>query len=810
MSSFLLDLRHAGRALRRSPVVVAIAVLSIGLGVGANAAVFSWMDNLVLHPYPAIADPDRLVGLEVAAPDGDGWPLSYPTYREWRDGSRSFAGMAGWTVIRVSAREEHEGGALPLVATSVSGGYFGVLGVRAAIGRTLTPADEGGAAPVAVLSHAYWTRRYAGDRGVLGRTLFLNGQPVSIVGVAGPRFVGTYVGVVPDLFVPIALQPRLTGVAPATALEDRGSRWVQAVARLAPGVPRERAQAELDALARRLSAAAGDRPVLGALVVDARRQFLGGIVFPLLAVMLAVTAFLLLVACANVASLLLVRADGRRHEVAVRVALGASRTRIVRLAAAESLLLAAAGGTLGVLIALLSRSALYALIPVGAFPVTLPIELNARVLLFALGAAVVVAVACTVGPALAVSRTPPSGSLKSASRAVAPAASRVRSTLVAGQLAFSLLCLVTAGLFVRGLRAASAVALGFSDPDRVLLVGTDFAAARVTDSNGVEAVGELLRRLRALPGARAATVATMVPLGFGGRRTADVRVEGYAPQPDENVSAERGIVGSDYARTMGIPLVAGRDIADGDRPASLQVALVNEAFAHRFWPHASALGQRVDVGHGWATVVGVVRDGKYGSLTEAPRPVAYFPVTQWFQPGLTVHVRAAGSPRALIEPVRGELRRVNVDLAALQPRTLAEHIAASTFVQRTGAAVLGALGTAALLLSVFGVYGALAAAVAARRRELGIRLALGASVGSIGRMTVGYAAGVAAWGVGAGGVLAFAAASLLRNQIAFVSPADPVSLGGAAALLAVGVAAAAAIPTWRAVRVHPAVVLRDD
>src|SRR5215208_129860 len=476
MSHLLLDLRHAARALRRSPVVVTIAVLSIGLGVGANAAVFSWMDNLVLRPFPGIPDPDRLVGLEVAAPDGDGWPLSYPTYREWRDGSRAFSGVAAWTVSRVSARDEHEKGSLPLVATSVSEGYFDVLGVKAAIGRTLTPADEREVAPVAVLSHAYWTRRYAGDRGVLGRTLFLNGQPVSIVGVAAPRFVGTYVGVVPDLFVPVTLQPRLTGVAAATAFEDRGSRWVQAVARLAPGVPRERAQAELDALARRLSAAAGDRPVTGALVVDARRQFLGGIVFPLFAAMLAVTALLLLVACANVVSLLLVRADGRRHEVAVRVALGASRTDIVRLAAAESVLLAAAGSALGVLIALLSRSVLYALIPVGTFPITLPIELNARALLFALLVAVVVAAACTVGPALAGSRTPPAGSLKGASRAVAPAASRVRSTLVAGQLAFSLLCLVTAGLFMRGLRAASAVELGFSDPDRVLLVGTDLSA----------------------------------------------------------------------------------------------------------------------------------------------------------------------------------------------------------------------------------------------------------------------------------------------------------------------------------------------
>ncbi|HKG92893.1 MAG TPA: ADOP family duplicated permease [Gemmatimonadaceae bacterium] len=804
-----MDLVRALRALRRSPLFAAVAVLSIGLGVGGSTAVFSWMDSLVLHPFPAVSEPGRLAGLEMTRNDGgDGGPLSFPAYRDWRAASRSFSGVAGWSLARVSAREGRADGSLPRLAMTVSGNYFDVTGVRPAIGRLLTRADEHEVAPVAVITYPYWQRVFAGDPAVVGRPLVLNGEPVTIVGVAPERFAGTYVGVVPDMFVPITLAPRFGGAA---SLEDRGARWVQSFARLAPGVTVARAGRELDALARRVSAEHGERPVTGALVKEARMQYLGGIVFPLFSALLAITALLLLLACANLASMLLVRADARRGEIALRLALGATRSRVAGSAIAETAVLATAGGTLGVLVAQLGRGVLARLIPSGPYPVTLPIAFNARVLLVALAASCLVALLCGLGPVLHLSRVAPAASLELASRTATRSGSRLRLALVAGQVALSLLCLATAALFVRGLRAASRVDLGFTDPGTVLLVNTDLTPARLRDSAGATAVRRLLAEVRALPGVRAATVSTMVPLGFGARRTAELRVEGYVPAPDESMTAERASVGPDYARTMGIAVVEGRDVADGDRAGTLPVALVNETLARRYWgAAAAAIGRRLDAGHGWATVVGVVRDGKYGTLTESPRAVAYFAIAQWTQSAMTVHVRMAGDPLALAEPVRAALRRVHGDLPALQPRSLAEHIAAATFVQRVGASVLGAFGLAALALAALGVYGALAFAVAAGRRELAIRLALGATAGTIAWRVLRLAAVVAASGLAAGAVLAAMVGRLLRGALATVGPADPSGLAAAAGLLVATVALAACVPARRALRADPAAVLRGE
>jgi predicted permease len=539
-------------------------------------------------------------------------------------------------------------------------------------------------------------------------------------------------------------------------------------------------------------------------------RYLGGLVFPLFSALLVITALLLVLACSNLAGILLVRADARRHEVALRLALGAPRFRIARSAVSESVVLAMAGGALGLLVALLGRGILAQFIPTGPYPVTLPIAFNARVLFVALGASLVVALACGLGPVLRLARVPPATTLRLTSRTTTSASARIRLGLVAGQIALSLLCLSTAALFVRALRASSRMELGFTDPGAVLLVNTDLSPARLGDSAGVNAVRQLLAQVRALPGVRSATVATMVPLGFGARRTAELRIEGYAASPNESMTAERAIVGSHYARTMGIALVEGRDIAESDRAGTLPVALVNETLARRFWPGVSPLGRHLDAGHGPAVVVGVVRDGKYGSLTESPQAVAYFSIEQWLQPALTIHVRAEGDPLALLQPVSTGLQRVHADLPALQPRTLREHIAAATFVQRVGASVLGAFGLAALALASLGVYGALAFAVAAGRREVAIRVALGATARSIAWRVIRIAAVVAATGIGIGAALVLAAGALLHGELASVSPSDPIGFGIAAGMLVAAVALAAYLPTRSALGANPAVILRDE
>src|SRR5678815_1202934 len=373
MDTFWLDLRYAARALRRAPYVVVAAALSIGLGIGAATAVFSWMDAAVLHPFPAAADQDRLVGIEVGPPNGGMGAWSYRTFKELRDATHSFTGMAAWRMVRVATREPGEVGSAPLLATTVSGDYFNVLGVRAIIGRAITNDDVDAATPVAMVAAQYWMERWHGDPSVIGKTLLLNGQPVTIVGIAPPRFSGVYTGVVPHLYVPLTLQPRLSGV---NTLDDRKLRSWLIFARLAPGVSIAVARDDADAAAKRITASYGDRPAPGAVMTPLRLEFLGAILSPLFAAMLAVSGLLIVLAAANVASLLLVRGDARRREVALRRAIGASAWRVVRLTLLESGLLALAGSAIGVTTAYLARGLLYSFIPRGTFPVSLDIPLS--------------------------------------------------------------------------------------------------------------------------------------------------------------------------------------------------------------------------------------------------------------------------------------------------------------------------------------------------------------------------------------------------------------------------------------------------
>jgi predicted permease len=622
MNTFWLDIRHVARSLIRAPYVTVVSALSIGLGVGAAAAVYSWTDGLVLHPFPATADQGRLVGIEVGEPSGGMGAWSYQTFKELRGSLKSFSGLAAWRIIRVSVRHPGDEGSAPLLATTVSGRYFDVLGVKPFIGRLITDAEVEAIAPVALLGYQYWKDAFSGDSAAIGKTLLLNGEPVTITGVLPPRFSGIYTGVVPQLYVPLTLQPRLTGV---NQLDDRKLRNWLLFARLAPGVDLAAAQAEADATAKRISSSYGDRPAPGAIVMYLRVEFLGAALSPLLTAMLAVTALLVALACANVAGLLLVRAGARAHEVSLRLALGASRRRIVRIVMIESALLAAAGSAIGIAAAYFSRGALYYFVPRGAFPLSLPVPISARVLGAAILVAAVATFACGLAPALAALRVAPQTALRAGSRSLAGGGSRLRLAIVAGQLAFCVLFVVLAGMFVRGLRAASAVDVGFSDPAHVLLVDTDLRPARVNDTSGVVALGQLLTRLRSLPNVQSASVASMVPLGFGGRRIVEMKVEGYAPTPSEDMTAERAHVGPDYAATMNIRIVSGRDVHDDDRADGQLVALVNETFARRFFADASPIGRRVDAGGGWATIVGVLHDGKYERLDEPPHPVVYVP-----------------------------------------------------------------------------------------------------------------------------------------------------------------------------------------
>ena len=800
------DLRFALRGLLRARYVSLVSALSIGLGVGAAVAAYSWMDGLVLHPFPATADQGRLVGIEVGPPNGGMGAWSYQSFNELQDGLRSLSGLAAFRVVRASAREAGEQGSTSLLVTTASGKYFEVLGVTPVIGRTLNDDDVRSRNPVAVLSYDFWSQRYSRRPDAIGRSIFLNGEPFTIIGVAPPAFAGVYTGVVPSFYVPLTTEPLISGV---NLLDDRKLRSMLVFGRLAPGSTIEVAQLEADALARRLSASHADRPPTGADVMFLRVQFLGGTLSPLFTAMLAVTGLLVLLACANVAGLLLVRGDSRAAEIGVRLALGASRWRLVRIVLAESALLAAAGSAAALAVAYLARGAIYAFVPRGVFPVVLSVPLSGRVLAVALLGAVAVTVVSGLAPALAGLRVAPQQALRAGARSLT-AGSRLRSAIAGGQLAFSLLLLVLAGMFARGLQRAAAVDVGFRDPEHVLLVDTNLRLAGATDSTGPLLLEQILGKLRGLPGVQSVATASMVPLGFGGRRIVETRVEGYAPGPDENLTAERAHVGGSYAATMSLRVVRGRDLRDDDRVGSIPVAVVNEAFATRFFGARDPVGRRIDVGRGWATIVGELHDGKYDRLDEPLHPVVYVPEAQFFLPTMTLHLRTRGDPFQLAEPVRRALLAVHLDLPATQPRTLAQHAAAATFTPRTGVLVLGVLAALSLFLSVVGLYGVLAYAVTLRARELAIRLALGAGgrrvKWEVGRRSLGVALG----GSLAGAALALGGAPLLRSRIASVGPADPVVFALAALALVCAALLAAWVPARRATRLDPAAVLRSE
>ncbi|MGH9935385.1 MAG: FtsX-like permease family protein, partial [Blastocatellia bacterium] len=476
----------------------------------------------------------------------------------------------------------------------------------------------------------------------------------------------------------------------------------------------------------------------------------------------------------------------------------------------ESALLSLLGGVCGLLVALWARDVLALFVPPVPQPVAISLGLNWRVIGFALALTLLTAVIFGLAPALRASRPDVVSVLKDEGRGQSGSRSRLRSALVVTQIAFSMVALVCAGLFLRSLRESRALELGFGDPARVLLVSTDFTLAGLKEAEAIAAADRLLERVRALPGVKQASFSTMIPLGFGGHSRSGTTIEGYTPAQNERLSVERIIVSDGYFETMGIPLASGRGVARQDQREALRAVVVNEAFVARYWPGQDAIGKRLDNGAGWATVVGVARNSSYRNLGETPYPVVYSALPQRFESVTTLHARTVNEPKLLTETLRREFAAVNADLPFLEPRTLAEHVSASSFAQFIGASMLSAFGALALLMSAVGLYGVLAYIVNQRRREIAIRLSLGARSADVLRMMLGQGLRLIAVGLGLGLPAALAAGHLLRNQLPGVNPFDPLTFSTIALLLA-GVALLACwIPARRATKVDPMIALRAE
>jgi predicted permease len=802
------DLRYGWRLIVRRPAFTAIAVLMLGLGIGTSVTIFSWLQT-ALQPIPGVPDRDRLVMLHGTTPTRDDLSTSYPNlvdYRERRPAS--IVDIAGQSLAPLNVTID--GSPRRIYGLIVTGNYFDLLGVPPAIGRGFLPEEDRapGQAPVIVFSEPFWRSQLGADPGIVGKAVTVNNRSFTVVGVAAPGFRGAMPHLAADAFVPMMMQAT---VRSGDKLVNRFDAWLQPVVRLAPGVTLERAQADMQAVARQVRA---DRAVKGEGSVRLSEPWQSSdvtiAVTTVIGAQLAVALIVLLIACANVASLLLARAAGRQKETAVRLSLGAGRLRLVQQVLVESALLAVGGGVVGVAVAYWAAGLIQSFVPPTPMPVSLAASLDGRALAFALGLTAVSVFVFGLVPALQGSATSLVVSLKDSAASVTSSRSRtrLRSGIVVFQVALSVLLIVCAVLFLRTLWNASTIDPGFSTRN-ALLATIDLLPAGYDRARGAVFLQTLLTRVRELPGVEAATTVRRMPLGLTGVSDSSFEAVGYTPAPGEEMSTDFSNVGSDYLTTMGIRLVEGRDIADGDVAGARDVVVINETLARRYFAGRRALGGQLKLFGRTLDVVGIARDGKYGSIGEAPHPAIYVPVQQVYTPDAVLVLATSGDPLSVLPAVQAAVRELDSNVPLFEVRTMAEHLEFATFVQRTAASVVTGLGFVALLLAAIGLYGVIAGSVAQRMPEIGMRVALGASRRDIVRMVLGQAARIAALGLTLGIALSLGVTQLLSSLLVGVTPTDTASYALTVALLAAVAIGATALPARRAARMDPVAALRN-
>ncbi|HEU4950751.1 MAG TPA: ADOP family duplicated permease [Holophagaceae bacterium] len=806
MQAFLADLAFAIRMMRKTPFLTLVAILSLALGLGANTTVYAWLRGAVLRPLSAVPSQERLVVVSTLAPDGKPLEVSHPDFRDLTDGVRS-ARLAASRTFPVGW--QGEGPARRIWANAATGSYFQVAGIRPALGRLLQPADDQPGQPVvAVLGYGFWRRSLAGDPTIVGRSLRLDGADVTVVGIAQEGFLSAPEGgVAMDVFVPLSPWVRSQG----RALLDRGTRNLKVLGRLAPGAGLAQVQAEASAVSTVLAERyPEDHRGLGFQVTPLSRAPWGsqGVLAPTLRILLAAVGLVLLLACANVASLLLTRTVGRQQEFAVRAALGAGRARLARQLMTEGLLLGLAGGGAGLLAALWARGLLQRMIPPTDKPVQLMAGGDGSVLAFTLLLSLGAGLLLGLLPLLASRLTPsPEGLKEGGSRATAsPRARRWLSLLVALEMALATLLLAGAGLLIRSLEQATRVPLGFQ-PAHVLLAGIELNPGSYPRARKDGFAQAVLTRLRETPGIEQAAFGTYAPLGLDGGSWETLTFEGHVPARGEDLHIYGNAITPGYFSTLGIPLLEGRDFGPQDREHGEPVIILSEAAARRYFP-GGALGKRVKQGEDWRTVIGVAADIKVHSLSGPPEPFAYYPLTQWYTTGLTLQVRTSGDPWSALGAVQNAVAEADPEMP-LVALPMSEFLKASTFLLRMAASLLALLGAMALGLACLGIFGVMSFGVAQRTQELGVRMALGAAPAQVLRLVL--TEGLMLAGAGAlAGLLAMALiAPGLGPLLVRTDPRDPLILAGVPLLLLAVAAAACALPALRASRTDPAAALRS-
>jgi predicted permease len=807
------DLRYSLRRLIKSPGFTAIAVLSLALGIGANTAIFSLVNTVVLRPLP-VERPDEIVALANRVENRMFPTFSYPNYKDIRDRSDVFDGLLAYRFAPLSL--SHDGINERLWGYVVTGNYFEVLGVRAALGRTISTEDDRlpGGHPVTVISYQCWQQRFGADPAIIGKNLIANGRNYTVIGVAPQGFFGTEIIAAPELWFPMAMQGEIE--VGNNWLEKRGVENVFMQGRLKAGVTMAQAQTVLDSIALQLEQEYPDVNE-GKRVSVSKPGMMGGVmrgaVLGFTGLLMVVVAFVLLLACTNLANLLLARATERRKEIAVRLALGASRLRIVWQLMSESMLLAIGSGVLGLLLAYWLINLAVALKPPVDVPLFIDLHIDYRVLLFTCLISLATGVLFGLLPALQATKVDLLPALKDEpSMGDTPSRSRLKSSLIVLQVALSIVLLVSGGLMLRALQRAQALNLGFN-PQQAVEVSFDLRLQGYNKGRGLEFQQRLLERVRQLPGVQSAGLVDLPPVDLHFSRDA-VFIEGQPPARSSNAPrAMLSRVSPGYFQAMSTRLVQGRDFTAQDDEKAPPVAIVNETFARRFWPGEDPIGKRFSQGGAQQPllqVVGVVEDGKYAGLNETPQPYVCRPMLQAYVGTTTVIVRTDADPQKLLPVIRNEVQQLDPNLPLSNARPLSERMALPLLPARVAASVFGSFGLLALILAAIGIYGVMSYTVSRRTHEIGIRVALGAQASDVLRLVIGQGMTLALVGVLIGLSVALLLGRLMKSLLFGLSAADPLTYTGVSALLVCVALLACYIPARRATKIDPMLALRNE
>jgi predicted permease len=814
MNTLVRDIQYGLRTLARSPGFTAVAILTIGIGIGASTTIFSWMRSLMLNPLPGAAQAERIVVLENTAADGEPLTTSYLDFRDYRDNLRLVNSVTARTGNVFSVGDAPQ--TSQVWGELVSGNFFDLLGVQPEAGRFFSGAerdDAQNAHAVVVISHSYWKAHYHTDPTTIGSSVRINQTLFTIIGVTPEGFHGTRSGLDYEMWMPLTMYGQLTHTG-TWMLRDRNTRNFMMMARLAPGVSIEQARGEVQALANRMAVSDADsNRGVGATVLPLWQSHFGtqAMLLTPITILMGASGVVLLIVCANLANLLLARATGRLKEFSVRLALGARPVRLTQQLLTETLLMAVGGSLCGLMLASLLGGALRWLLPGVSRPTMLQPPLDGQVLAFTIALAFVVAILAGLVPALHATHANINEVLKEGGRSATSSAQShsLRGLLVISEVALAVIALVGAGLFLKSFETARTMDPGFS-PEGVALAEFDFSTANYDAQQTDTFCRRLREQLEQQPGVTSVSYDDSVPLGFSGGNWESLEVEGYVPAANENMKIYRDLISPGFFESMKIPVVEGRDFDLRDVPKSLKVMIVNQEFVRRFLSNRSVIGRKVHGWGEWFTIVGVAKDSKYHRVNENPQPYFYIPIRQIFRPeyGLTFHVRTSGSVSEAIAALRRESAAIDPSLTIFGAEPMTEYVAASLFGAKIAASLLSVLSGLGLLLAAVGLYSVMAYSVAQRTSEIGIRVTLGAQPRDIMRLVIRQGISFALVGLVVGSLAAAALARVISAMLVGVSPADPLVYAGATAFTVLVTLAAAAFPAWRAMRVDPAVALR--